>query len=98
MNLLNIFDRFLKFINVPPLAIKMFKLSNEISGLNKSVLPTELIPLNSIELSRGLLNFTMIQNKVGWKLPYWAVQQYNPNSKSFIPRSHLGFINKYYSS
>ncbi len=32
----------------------------------------------------------MIQNKAGWKLPYWAVQQYNPNSQSFIPRSHLG--------
>ncbi len=84
-----IFERLLKIINVPPLAIKMFKLSNDISGINKSVLPTELIPLNSIELSRGLLNFTMIQNRVGWKLPYWAVQQYNPNSKSFIPRSHL---------
>ena len=90
MNRLKIFDRLLKFINVPPLAIKMFKLSNDISGISKSALPTELIPLNSIELSRGLLNFTMIQNKAGWKLPYWAVQQYNPNSKSFIPRSHLG--------
>ncbi len=90
MNRLKIFDRLLKIINVPPLAIKMFKLSNEISGISKKTLPSELIPLNSIELSRGLLNFTMIQNKAGWKLPYWAVQQYNPNSKSFIPRSHFG--------
>ena len=93
-----IFERLLKIINVPPLAIKMFKLSNDISGINKSALPTELIPLNSIELSRGLLNFTMIQNRVGWKLPYWAVQQYNPNSKSFIPQISSSFINKYYSS
>ena len=85
-----IFERVLSFINIPPLAIKLFKLSNDISGITKSALPTELIPLNSIELSRGLLNFTMIQNKAGWKLPYWAVQQYNPGSKSFIPRSHLG--------
>ena len=25
-----------------------------------------------------------------WIFPYWAEQQYNPQSKSFIPRSHLG--------
>ena len=70
--------------------MQMFKASNEISGIDKKTLPVELIPLNSIQLSRGLLNFTVLQSKLNWIFPYWIVQQYNPNSKSFVPRSHLG--------
>ena len=46
--------------------------------------------MNSIQLSRGLLNFTMLQTMRDWVLPYWAEQQYNPKSMSFIPRSHMG--------
>ncbi|MGE5848256.1 MAG: hypothetical protein ACM34O_16150, partial [Ignavibacteria bacterium] len=75
----------------------MFKISNRISGLNSSTLPTELIPLNSIQLSRGLLNYALIQSKIntvqdrkGWIFPYWINKQYNPSDKSFIPRSHSG--------
>ncbi len=70
--------------------MQMFKASNEISGIDKKTLPVELIPLNSIQLSRGLLNFTVLQSKLNWIFPYWINQQYNPNSKSFVPRSHLG--------
>jgi len=68
----------------------MFKAANDISGLNKETLPAELIPLNSIQLSRGLLNFTIIQSRLNWVMPYWAEKQYNPLSLSFVPRSHLG--------
>ena len=68
----------------------MFKISNAISGLNKSTLPTELIPLNSIQLSRGLLNYAVIQSKMSWIYPYWVNKQYNPKDNSFIPRSHSG--------
>ncbi len=68
----------------------MFKASNEISGIDKRTLPTELIPLNSIQLSRGLLNYTVIQSRLNWILPFWAEEQYNPESKSFVPRSHMG--------
>jgi len=70
--------------------MRMFKASNDVSGIDKKTLPVELIPLNSIQLSRGLLNFTIIQSKLDWILPYWAEQQYNPKSQSFIPRSHIG--------
>ncbi len=76
--------------DIPPIALRMFKASNDISGIDKRTLPTELIPLNSIQLSRGLLNYTVIQSRLNWLLPFWAVKQYNPESKSFIPRSHLG--------
>ncbi len=75
---------------IPPLAMRMFKASNDVSGVDKKTLPVELIPLNSIQLSRGLLNFTILQSKLDWILPYWAEEQYNPKSLSFIPRSHIG--------
>jgi len=61
-----------------------------LSGLNKSNLPVELIPLNTTQFSRGMLNYTFFQHYPDWKIPFWAVQQYDPSNKSFIPRSHLG--------
>ena len=70
--------------------MQMFRASNEISGIDKKTLPVELIPLNSIQLSRGLLNFTVLQSRMDWIFPFWINRQYNPNSKSFVPRSHLG--------
>jgi hypothetical protein len=68
----------------------MFGAANQASGLDTKTLPTELIPLNSIQLSRGLLNFTILQATRDWVLPYWAEKQYDPHSPSFMPRSHLG--------
>ncbi len=79
-----------RLMKVPPLAVEMFTAANQASGLDTKTLPTELIPLNSIQLSRGLLNFTILQAARDWILPFWAEQQYNPRSPSFIPRSHLG--------
>ncbi len=79
-----------KMLKVPDIAMEMFDAANQASGLNTQTLPTELIPLNSIQLSRGLLNFTLLQTIRNWILPYWAEQQYNPASTCFIPRSHLG--------
>ena len=70
--------------------MQMFRASNEISGIDKKTLPVELIPLNSIQLSRGLLNFTVLQSRMDWIFPFWINRQYNPDSKSFVPRSHLG--------
>ncbi len=81
---------FARRLNVPQLAITLFKKANEVSGLGKETIPTELIPLNMIQLSRGLLNFTLLQTIRSWILPFWAEQQYSPYSPAFIPRSHLG--------
>jgi hypothetical protein len=77
-------------LGVPDLPVRMFRVAAELSGLDKSTLPIELLPLNSIQLSRGLLNFTVLQSLDGWVLPYWAERQYDPNSPSFVPRSHYG--------
>jgi hypothetical protein len=65
-------------------------MANEISGINKNTLPSELLPLNTIQLARGLLNYTVMQSRLSWIFPYWAEKQYDYHSYSFIPRSHLG--------
>ncbi len=84
------FEKLLSMFNIPVIAIRYFKLSNKLSGLNKKNLPVELIPLNTTQISRGMLNYTFFQHYPDWKIPFWAVQQYDPSNKSFIPRSHLG--------
>ncbi len=86
----SILNRVAAFMHIPPLAVRMFKAANELSGLDRKTIPTELVPLNTLQLARGLLNFTVMQNLDGWILPYWAVHQYDPQSPDFIPRSHLG--------
>jgi hypothetical protein len=78
------------FFHLPADAVKMFQLANEISGINKKTLPSELLPLNTIQLSRGLLNYTVFQSRLDWIFPYWAEKQYDHLSLSFIPRSHIG--------
>ncbi len=85
-----IVSRVARLLKVPPLALGMFRAANDMSGLDRKTLPTELIPLNTIQLSRGLLNFTALQALPGWVFPYWAVRQYDPGDPAFIPRSHLG--------
>ncbi len=77
-------------LKVPHLALKMFRLADELSGLNGKAIPTELIPLNAIQLARGLLNYTALQSLPGWVFPYWAERQFDPSDPAFIPRSHLG--------
>jgi hypothetical protein len=77
-------------LNISPLAVEMVGIANSLSGLGKDTLPKELVPLNSLQLSRGLLNFTVIQTLNDWIFPYWARRQYDRSDPSFIPRSHLG--------
>jgi len=84
------FEKVLSLFNIPDIAIRYFKFSNKLSGLKKSNLPVELIPLNTTQISRGILNYTFFQHYPDWKIPFWAVQQYDPGNKSFVPRSHLG--------
>jgi hypothetical protein len=81
--------KLISLLHLPGEAVKMFELANVISGINKKTLPSELLPLNTIQLSRGLLNYTVLQSRLNWIFPYWAEKQYNHKSHSFIPRSHL---------
>ena len=83
-------EKIFNCFNIPAIAVRSFRLSNKISGLKKANLPVELIPLNTTQFSRGMLNYTFFQHYPDWKLPFWAVQQYDPDNKAFVPRSHLG--------
>jgi hypothetical protein len=83
-------SRIARAFKVPPLALDMFRTANAMSGLDRKTIPTELIPLNTIQLSRGLLNFTVLQTLQDWILPFWAERQFDPADPAFIPRSHLG--------
>ena len=91
---MTIIDTIIRFaaskLKIPDLAVRMLRASNYISAINKSNLPTELIPLNTIQLSRGLLNYTVLQSINDWVFPYWVVKQYSPESSSFVPRAHSG--------
>jgi hypothetical protein len=81
---------FARWLRIPDLSVRMFRAASRLSGLDRTTLPVELLPLNSIQMSRGLLNFTVLQTLDGWVLPFWVEQQYHPGSPAFIPRSHLG--------
>lgn len=83
-------DLLARRFRIPPLAVQMFRASTELSGLDRKTLPVELLPLNTIQIGRGLLNFTVLQTLDRWVLPFWAEQQYDPRSPSFVPRAHLG--------
>ena len=63
----------------------MFRAATDLSGLDKTTIPRELVPLNSLQLARGLLNFTVFPSLRDWVLPYWAHRQSDPRSSSFIP-------------
>ena len=77
-------------MNVPGAAIDMFAAAHDFSGLDTATLPSELIPLNTVTLARGLLNFAVLQASTDWVLPYWARRQYDPSDPAFLPRAHGG--------
>lgn len=83
-------EKIFQLFNIPKIAVRYFRLSNKLSGLNKNNFPKELVPLNTKQLTRGMLNYTFFQHYPEWKRPFWAVKQYDPDNISFIPRSHLG--------
>lgn len=87
--IISFLQKLLHLLNIPETAIRYFRLSNKLSGLNNNNFPKELVPLNIKQLTRGMLNYTFFQHYPHWKRPYWAVKQYDPDYSGFIPRSHL---------
>ena len=45
------------------------------------------LPASAPMITRGLLNFALLQMRKDWLYPFWVHQQLNPNSKSFVARS-----------
>jgi len=49
--------------------------------------PIELLRAGVVMHARGLINSKVIQHNLDWLWPYWVEKQYNPRSKSFVPRA-----------
>jgi len=52
------------------------------------MLPIELVRAGSVFHARGLINSRVIQHNLDWVWPFWIQKQFDPNSKSFIPRAY----------
>ncbi len=50
-------------------------------------IPLELMRAGAVFHARGLLNSRVIQHNLDWVWPYWAEQQFDPSSDSFVPRA-----------
>lgn len=57
--------------------------------------PMELLPSGVKMHMRGFMNFHSVQINLDWVWPYWIVQQFDPKSRSFIPRGmNLTHVNQ----
>lgn len=83
---------FLRFfshlLHLHPKTLLYVKKSLELGNPGKSVWPNETLPMISRLLSGGMWNWSFFQFHRNFHFPYWAHRQYNPQDRSFIPRSH----------
>ncbi|MDX1764255.1 MAG: hypothetical protein R3231_08040, partial [bacterium] len=57
--------------------------------------PMELFPSGVKMHLRGFMNFHSVQINLDWVWPYWIEQQFDPKSRSFIPRAmNLTHVNQ----
>lgn len=49
--------------------------------------PIELLRAGVLFHARGLINSKVIQQNLDWVWPYWVEEQFNPKSRSFLPRA-----------
>ncbi len=88
---MSVAENILKFVaaraHVPPDTLDYFFASGRIGFPSGTRLPfpAELIPLGARLVMRGWLNESFFDTNRDWILPYWAEQQFNPDSAAFIP-------------
>ncbi len=51
------------------------------------LVPAELLRAGAVLHARGLINSQAIQHNLDWIWPYWVHRQFDPSSRSFIPRA-----------
>lgn len=64
----------------------MYRLS-QFAQPSEVMAPIELLRAGAVLHARGLINSQAIQHNLDWIWPFWVQQQFNPKSKSFIPRA-----------
>jgi hypothetical protein len=82
-----VLEQALKQLGIPTDAIRQLQIAGQLSDVNGSGFPTELFQLSVPMVTRGLLNYAILQMKRDWLYPHWVHQQLDPKSKSFVARS-----------
>ncbi|MDW8306044.1 MAG: hypothetical protein RML34_03140 [Leptospiraceae bacterium] len=83
--ILNLVSAWLK---LHPKTLMLIRRALELGNPTATIWPSETIPMTSRLLAGGFWNYSFFQFHRQFYFPYWAHRQYNPRSKSFIPRSH----------
>lgn len=73
---------------VPHDATDMIRSAMKLGNPTKTEWPAETLPMNSRLFASGFWNYSFFQFNRKFLPPLWAVEQYNPESVSFLPRSH----------
>jgi hypothetical protein len=73
---------------VPHDATDMIRSAMKLGNPTKTEWPAETLPMNSRLFASGFWNYSFFQFNRKFLPPLWAVEQYNPESESFLPRSH----------
>ncbi|MFO1470591.1 MAG: hypothetical protein U1F27_06075 [Turneriella sp.] len=79
---------FLRRIGVPHDATDMLRSAMKLGNPTKTEWPAETLPMNSRLFASGFWNYSFFQFNRKFFPPLWAEEQYNPESVSFLPRSH----------
>ncbi|MGD1045454.1 MAG: hypothetical protein ABR936_09035 [Bacteroidota bacterium] len=82
-----VLEQALKQLGISTDAIHQLQLAGQLSDVDGSGFPTELFQLSAPMVTRGLLNYAVLQMKRDWLYPYWVHQQLDPKSESFVARS-----------
>jgi len=82
-----VFERVLKQLGVPVAAIRQLQIAGQLSDVNGKGFPKELFQLSAPMLTRGLLNYSILQMKRDWLYPHWVHKQLDPKSASYSARS-----------
>ncbi|HRP69407.1 MAG TPA: hypothetical protein PLY93_07745, partial [Turneriella sp.] len=79
---------FLRRIGFAHDATDMLRSAMKLGNPTKAQWPSETIPMNARIFASGFWNYSFFQFNRKFLPPFWAEEQYNPESKSFLPRSH----------
>ena len=82
-----VLEQSLKQLGISTAAIHQLQLAGQLSDVNGSGFPDELFQLSAPMVTRGLLNYAILQMRRDWLFPHWVHQQLDPKSESFVARS-----------
>jgi hypothetical protein len=82
-----VFEQVLKQLKIPSQAIHQLQIAGQLSDVDGNGFPTELFQLSAPMITRGLLNYALLQMKRDWVYPHWVHRQLDPKNESFIARS-----------